>query len=434
MVKPPRYTEAATEEHPVIHWPVYTAPKKKGDISTTPSHRHRENSAALLDAYGILCRWNLMKHSLELTIPGFSPEAERAENATLAKAIELAQRNGLQEATFVSHLLTLAQAYHPVLDWIRSRPWDGEDRLPALCATVQLRDNCDPDFAGVLMMRWLTSCAVAVLPPVPGRARFTPQGVLVFQGPQGIGKTEWLKALAPPDKDWIATGRVLDPHNRDSVQQLTSNWICELGELDATYRKSDISALKAFVTQDIDIYRSAYARREERVPRRTVLAASVNPQYFLVDDTGNRRWWTLPVARLDWQHGIDTQQVWAQVVHNVETAAAPWWLTPDESLQLAALNGNHEIGDPIVHDLWQTWRVVPVSSTTAPARVSLAEIWTSLPGREYRARTRAESSALANALRLAHAENENLLHGSRTYRVERLLPAAASSSERRWQP
>lgn len=405
--------------HPPIVWPRRMAPKKPGDLPPdAPDPRFVENTAALLDAYGVVCRWCLMRHDLEILIPGYSPAPERAANATLSRVIELGDRRGLKRELVADHLRILAREHHPVAEWIASRPWDGTDRVSALMATIDLAPDADRSLAWTLVHRWLVSCCRAVMLPRPGESRFTPQGVLVFQGPQGVGKTEWIKRLAPPDADWIATGVVIDPHSRDSVQQATSYWIAELGELDATYRKADIAALKAFVTQASDTYRAAYARREEHTPRRTVLAASVNPRYFLVDDTGNRRWWTVPVTSLRWDHAIDVQQMWAQVMVTAQAAEACWWLTPDESKALAESNASHEVGDPIAEDLWATWEVVPVQSVGV--RVTLADVWAAIPGRGARGRSKAESTALANALRAAGAENATLSHGCKTYRVKKI--------------
>lgn len=413
------YLSAVAEiRHPYIEWPIKAPPKKKDDApSDAPNPRCVENTAALIDAYGIKCRWNLMRHALELEIPCFAVPTERSENANLARILELAARRGLNKEATLDHLLILARDYHPVADWIGSAPWDGQDRIEPLIQTVNLASGSDPALAWTVIRKWLISCARAVLPSDPSQPPFTPQGCLTFQGPQGIGKTNWIKSLAPANSGWIAVGRVIDPHNRDSVQQATSFWIVELGELDATYKRADIAAIKAWVIQDTDTYRSAYARREENTPRRTVLAASVNPRYFLVDDTGNRRWWTLAVESLNWQHGIDMQQLWAQVAQIARQPNAQWWLTEAENAQLAASNAGHEVGDPLADDLWACWEpcLQPVST-----RVTLGDIWAALPGRGAKGRTKAEATALANALRGAGVENEGLLNGCKTYRVRRI--------------
>ena len=401
---------------PQITFPVMAAAKKKGDVSHSPSQKHEENTRALIDAYGINVRWNLMRHSLEVTIPGFTPEDERAENASLAMLESIIVRRGLSVDHSGRHILTMARSYHPVRDWMRSRAWDGTDRLPELMATLQLAPHADPELAGLLITRWLVSCAVAVLPQIAGQRPFTPQGVLTLQGAQGKGKTEWFKSLAPAGSGWIQAGEFIDPHNRDNVQQATSHWIVEMGELDATFKKSDVAALKAFITKERDVYRSAYAKREERVPRRMVLAATVNPQSFLVDVTGNRRWWTVPIVGLTWQHEIDIQQMWAQVALMAERGD-PWWLNDAELQLLNTGNRQYEIQDSAIDDLWETWHPVALSDVLKIPRVTLSEIWAALPGREHRERKPADTKMLLAALRDAGLE-VGRTHNISTFRVE----------------
>lgn len=404
----------ASPADPKINFPFVEYDKH--DVAR-PSKVHVENTAALLAAYNIRVRANVMSHTIEIDVPGFAPDASRAGNLGLVKVVELAERRGLCEKQTIAHVEILATEYHPVRDWILSRPWDGADRFEPLLDTITLTPSADPILCGALIKRYLISCVRAVMPTPPGTKPFTPQGVLVFQGPQGIGKTEWLRSLAPPDTDWIATGRTIDPHDRDSIQQLTRHWQAELGELDGTFRRADIAALKAMVTQSVDIYRAAYARREERIPRRTMMFASVNSVEFLTDDTGNRRWWTVACAAIKWRHGIDVQQLWAQVA----TWDEGWWLTDDELAALTESNARHEQLDPSVEDMWATWE------KTGAARVTLSDIWDAMPGRQYRLRTRRESLAMCAALRAAGVENETKTNGQSTYRVARIMRALRSA-------
>lgn len=425
----------ASREHPYIEWPHPRAPKKSGDAPpNVPDPRFVENTARMCDSYGIKVRHNLMRHALEIEIPGFSPSAERAENANLAYFSELCTRNGLSVPNSLDHLQSMTSEYHPVRDWIAGREWDGLDRMPEFLGTIGLAPDADPALCGMLVTRWLVSCVAAVMPRLPGSRPFTPQGVLTLQGPQGIGKTEWFKSLAPDDCGWISAGRMLDPHDRDSVQQATSHWIVELGEVDATFRRADVAALKAFVTSEVDVYRSAYARREERVPRRTVLGASVNEPKFLVDPTGNRRWWTVACLTLRARHGIDVQQLWAQVARMYADGSA-WWLDSEELASLSTSNREHESRDPLIDDLWSTWRVATAIVGSEP-RVTIPEIWDALPGRSGRTRSRMDANTLSQELRNAGCENSGKRNGFTTYRVERINAATGGGWQQgtRWTP
>lgn len=392
-----------------IAWPVTET--RAGRV--LPSTKHVENTAALFAAYGIGVRYNLMTHKLELSVPGFAVPSERAENATMARVIELAERNGLAEKQTLSHTQILATNYHPVWDWIASKSWDGADRLGSFMGSLQVAQTADLALHGILLERWLTSCVRAVVPSWPGAQPFRPQGVLTLQGAQGIGKSRWIEALAPAQRGWVLTGASLDPHDKDSVEQLTSVWICELGELDGTISRSHTASIKMFIDRAADTYRRAYARSSETVDRRTVMAASVNPRTFLVDDTGSRRWWALPVQHVTVDHGVDMQQLWAQVSHRLH-AGAPWWLDSAETAALHVANLRHTVADPIVDDLWATWR-----PGYEGHRETLSAIWAAMPGRSGRPRTRAESQALTQALEPLRCST--LTHGCATFRVMRRL-------------
>jgi putative DNA primase/helicase len=193
-----------------------------------------------------------------------------------------------------------------------------------------------------LVKRWMVSAICGAFSPTGVSAA----GVLTFQGDQYLGKTKWFKSLVPPEKNLVKDGFILRPDDRDSVKQCLSYWLVELGELDSTFRRADISALKAFLTQQDDVLRVAYARRESKFARRTVFFGSVNPKVFLHDPTGNRRYWTIEAEHLDHSHGLDMQQVWAQV-HGLYASGFGHYLTIDELNALNDHNDNFTASDPV---------------------------------------------------------------------------------------
>lgn len=107
--------------------------------------------------------------------------------------------------------------------------------------------------------------------------------------------------------------------------------------------------LKGILTNDIDKVRQPYAKQESTYPRRTVFIATVNDDSFLVDGTGNRRWWTIRVASIDYTHGIDMQQLFAQMAHELK-AGEKWWLSAAEEEHLDTINRQH-MASSVVRDL-----------------------------------------------------------------------------------
>ena len=60
----------------------------------------------------------------------------------------------------------------------------------------------------------------------------------------------------------------------------------------------------------------------------------------MVDDTGNSRFWTIPVISINYKHGIDVQQVWAQA-YQLYQDSPQWWLDPEEERELEKYNAKH---------------------------------------------------------------------------------------------
>lgn len=296
----------------------------------------------------VTVRYNVITKEIEVLIPGEGFSVDNCANASLSWLESCCIRFGMPTAQLGGYLCYLADRnqYNPVAKWITSKPWDGHERLPALISTIKAHGEEEDLSIGVikelLLRRWMISAVAAAFEPNGVSAH----GVLVLQGDQYLGKTAWFKSLVPAHLGVIQDGLILRPDDRDSVKQAVSNWLVELGELDATFSKSNIAQLKAFITRDHDTLRRAYAKLESHYARRTVFFASVNPRQFLHDTTGNRRYWTISCAAINHQHGLDMQQVWAEVLE-IYRSGEPWRLTDDEVGLLNAHNKDFEMLDPI---------------------------------------------------------------------------------------
>lgn len=308
-----------------------------------------ENIAEACRRLRVVVRYNVIAKEIEILIPGQGFSIDNAANASLAWLTSACERFGVPTGKLGDFLCYLADRnpYNPVAQWITSTPWDGKPRLQALLDTIEAEGQADDlrvlDLKEAMLRRWLTSACAAAFRPKGVSAH----GVLVLQGEQYLGKTAWFKSLVPADLGVIQDGLMLRPDDRDSVKQVVSFWMVELGELDATFRKSDIAQLKSFLTRDRDTLRRAYAKLESNYARRTVFFASVNPRQFLHDPTGNRRYWTISATRVDHQHGLDMQQVWAEVYETLYQAGESWYLSAEEMALLNEHNKDHEVLDPI---------------------------------------------------------------------------------------
>lgn len=306
-----------------------------------------ENVAELLDRLCVNVRYNVVKKELEIIIPGQSFISDKAQTAAMFWLQSIATRAKIPLEKFDGYVAFCAyeNPYNPVVNWIESRPWDGTSRLSDFYATVRaVGEDVEANrlFKETLIKRWMLSAVAAIRRPDGVSAH----GVLVFQGPQYVGKTAWFKRLVPADLNVVADGLTLDVRDKDSIFNVVSNWLVELGELDATFRRSDIAALKSFITRNHDKLRRPYDKTESSFPRRTVFFGSVNEENFLHDPTGNRRYWTIRVEDIDHKHGLDMQQVWAEFDVMLQRGEE-FYLTFDEMLQLNQRNAEHEVIEPI---------------------------------------------------------------------------------------
>ena len=115
--------------------------------------------------------------------------------------------------------------------------------------------------------------------------------MLVLQGPQGIGKSTFLRYCAI--EDTFFTDDVGSFGTRDFAQRLQGKTVIEVAEL-AALRRADLEAVKRAITCASDQYRAPYARDVKDYPRRCVLAGTTNASVYLADQTGNRRF--LPIV------------------------------------------------------------------------------------------------------------------------------------------
>lgn len=309
-----------------------------------------ENLAYLLGQYGISARYNVISKKIEVLIPGHASSIDNKQKATLAEVTSLCARNSMPKTEIAQYLVIISDRnqYNPVLSWVNSRAWDGVSRFADLADTIVPDDNYPLEMRDILLKRWLISAMAAAA----NTGGFTAHGALVLVGAQGTGKTTWFNNLVCPElrRELVLTGALLDTENKDTIITAVSHWICELGELDATFRKADIAKLKAFITQGVDKFRRPFEREDDERDRRTIFCASVNQSDYLVDDTGNRRWWTIPAKKIDYMHTIDVQQLWAEV-YEWYKAGERWHLTDEEQAQLRTINESHEQIDPIAEKI-----------------------------------------------------------------------------------
>lgn len=279
-----------------------------------------------------------------------NPEAKLHLPETMPTLIEndlQSELRGANAEKISRYLDTLASKNYinPIRTMIENAQWDGIDRLKQLYDLFEIPET--DTLSRLLIRKWCMQCIAGLYNTY--ESPFSLDIVLVFQGKQGISKTRFFEHLAMIP-DYFKEACVLDPANKDSVMECTSVWIAELGEIGSTMRK-DVDRLKGFLSQARDHYRQPYGRKALKYPRRTSFVGTVNDGKFLLDETGNRRFATVPLT-IDHTIDYETQikpfnalQFWAQILQIVRDAIAQgatmggcFRLTEEEKAQLEGRN------------------------------------------------------------------------------------------------
>jgi len=165
-------------------------------------------------------------------------------------------------------------------------------------------------------------------------------------GPQGCGKSTFWRNLGGP----FFSDALRDISSKDDLLVLHRSWLMEWAELDHITGKRHAGQVKAFLSQQIDTFRVPYGKGTEDFPRRGIIVGSTNRETgFLVDDTGNRRFWVVPVAVVDMIEVDDLllkrDAIWAAAVLAYRSGVANH-LPAELEKQVAADNANYQVESP----------------------------------------------------------------------------------------
>lgn len=321
-----------------------------------------DNAREVIKFYNMTVRYNSMTKQTEIDIPNFSKNGDLYNNAVIGQMLSMFHQQlfpiGKDRLMDFINAIAHENQYHPVRDWIDQQVWDGRSRLLDYYNSITLTE--DNPMKETMMRKWALSLMGALY-----HNNFSCEGVLTFTGKQGIGKTTWIEELLPVEgrNNWTKDSVIIDMKNKDTIFKALGNWIVELGELDATFKKSDIEALKGFITEKRDMLRNPYDRVANEYPRQTVFYATVNETEFLQDEE-NRRFWVLSVDSFN--HGlIDPAQFWAemkqiylQVAGKIVDSASRkannewgWFMSPLEREQMKPLQETFRNIDPVEQTL-----------------------------------------------------------------------------------
>lgn len=205
--------------------------------------------------------------------------------------------------------------------------WDGKPRIRRWLVTHL---GCvDTNYNAAVGMRFLISAVARGLEP--GCKVDT---MPILEGPQGAMKSTVLRDLFGKS---FFTDELSDIGSKDAMMEMAGVWGIEVAEMHR-FNASETNAVKKFLTRQVDRYRPPYGRSVIEVPRRVVLAGTINPEgsNYLKDPTGARRFWPVVVGKIDFDAVCrDRDQLWAEAVIEFRKNT-PHWIQPDEAADVVA--------------------------------------------------------------------------------------------------
>ena len=235
---------------------------------------------------------------------------------------------------------------HPVREYLNRLRWDGTPRLEGW--TVTHLGAEDTPLNRAFGSLWMISAVARIMQPGSKADH-----MLILEGPQGAKKSTALAVLA--GDGWF-TDELAEIGSKDAALQMRGVWIIEIAELDAIGR-AEVSRIKAFLSRTVDRYRPPYDRYVVDVPRQCVFAGSVNPDTYLRDETGNRRFWPVRCGRIDLDAlRRDRDQLWAEAVVRYRDGAI-WWIDDRDLIAAANVEQEARVQDDAWNALIERWLV-----------------------------------------------------------------------------
>ncbi len=199
-----------------------------------------------------------------------------------------------------------ARKKHKLKEYLESLKWDGIPRLDTLL--IDYFGSEDTDYIRMIIRKTLTAAVARVINP---GVKF--DNMLILSGPQGVGKSTFFGILG---KDWYSDS-LATFEGKDASELIQGYWIIEAGELTG-FNKSEMNAVKQFLSKKTDVYRAPYGRRTAEYPRSCIIVGTTNDTEFLKDRTGNRRFWPVDIGKQQVTKNVfkqlpeEVDQIWAE--------------------------------------------------------------------------------------------------------------------------
>lgn len=254
------------------------------------------NARVALDKLGLVCWFNLFDGRQYILSAG---KAEQMSDAKLTDLRLLIRQEfefdpGLNHTLAAFDHLAHERARHPVREFLEQCHAQYISAIHGGMIDTMLIDFFGaPDTPFVRAVSRIVMVASCRRIFQPG-AKF--DYMTVLEGPEGYNKSSALMALY--GSEWHTDNSILGMQARELQETIAGKWCVECAELSGM-RKADVERVKNQLSKCEDSSRMAYGRFRTDSPRSSIFWGTTNDTEYLRSQTGNRRFFPIPVGRID---------------------------------------------------------------------------------------------------------------------------------------
>lgn len=226
------------------------------------------------------------------------------------------------------------RSYDPIAEYLENLPtWDGQNHVALLFSRIPGLTSEQLGWCSI----WLRSTVAHWLGMDMLHGN---ECVPVLIGTQGCGKSTFAVRLLPPELRTYFLDHINFSNKFDSDMALTHNLLVNIDEF-ANMGPSQQGKLKQMVSKVKVNGRPIFGKSQEDRRRYASFLATTNDEHPLCDPTGSRRYLCLQVPKgkfIDNETPIDYQQLYAQLVYELQTQEIPYWFSNDEVVRIQEVN------------------------------------------------------------------------------------------------
>ena len=232
----------------------------------------------------------------------------------------------------------LAMDYHPVRTYLNkvSGRWDGKtDYIADFARRISSSDYCQR-----MVRIWLRAVVTQWLGADKQHANAVM--LLLISPQQGLGKSTLFTSMLPREIADYYTDDFKINAKGNAYRKMVEFAIVSLDEFEKIGRKQ-MPELKSMMQTLKPSFIGAYQKNFNQLPRIASFVGTTNERHVLTDRTGSRRFLILEPDGIINVEGINHDQLYAQVLHEIENEKLPHWFSKEDEAEMEKHNKDYYV-------------------------------------------------------------------------------------------